>query len=74
MPVNYVKEYLMFVQTGVVFLPFHVRVKNGRHYSNFEKKNLKFEIYVICNIYFMKIGVDVWISGTELVLLWYFPE
>ena len=31
----------MFVQTGVVFLPFHVRVKNGRHYSNFEKKNLK---------------------------------
>ena len=37
MPVNYAKEYLIFVQTGVVFLPFHVRVKNGRHYSNFEK-------------------------------------
>ena len=30
MPVNYAKEYLIFVQTGVVFLPFHVRVKNGR--------------------------------------------
>ena len=47
MLVNYAKEYLLFVQTGVVFLPFHVRVKNGRHYSNFEKKNLKFEIYII---------------------------
>ena len=41
MPVNYAKEYLMFVQTGVVFLPFHVRVKNGRHYSNFEKNQEK---------------------------------
>ena len=38
MPVNYAKEYLIFVQTGVVFLPFHVRVKNGHQYSNFEKK------------------------------------
>ena len=69
MLVNYLKEYLLFVQTGVVFLPFHVRVKNGRHYSNFEKKNLKFEIYIIYNIYFMKIGVDLRISGTELVLM-----
>ena len=49
MPVNYAKEYLMFVQTGVVFLPFHVRVKNGRHYSNFEKKisNLRFISFLI---------------------------
>ena len=69
MLVNYAKEYLLFVQTGVVFLPFHVRVKNGRHYSNFEKKNLKFEIYIIYNTYFMKIGVDLRISGTELVLV-----
>ena len=65
----------MFVQTGVVFLPFHVRVKNGRHYSNFEKKNLKFEIYIIFNIYFQKITVRLWFSGTELALLcivqWY---
>ena len=45
MPVNYAKEYLIFVQTGVVFLLFHVRVKNGRQYSNFERKNLKFETY-----------------------------
>ena len=49
--------FLIFVQTGVVFLPFHVRVKNGRHYSNFEKKNLKFEIYIIFSIYFQKITV-----------------
>ena len=49
MPVNYAKEYLIFVQTGVVFLPFHVRVKNGRHYSNFEKKisNLRFISFII---------------------------
>ena len=48
MPVNYAKEYLMFVQTGVVFLPFHVRVKNGRQYSSFEKKErfLAFIIYI----------------------------
>ena len=45
MPVNYVKEYLMFVQTGVVFLPFHVRVKNGRHYSNIEKKSQIWDLY-----------------------------
>ena len=57
MPVNYVKEYLIFVQTGVVFLQFHVRVKNG-HYSNFEKKNLKLEIYNIYNIYFQNITVS----------------
>ena len=57
MSINYAKEYLIFVQTGVVFLPFHVRVKNGRHYSNFEKKNLKFEIYIIFNIYFQKTTV-----------------
>ena len=57
MPINYAKEYLMFVQTGVVFLPFHVRMKKGRHYSNFEKKNLKFEIYIIFYIYFQKMTV-----------------
>ena len=69
MPVNYAKEYLMFVQTGVVFLPFHVRVKNGRHYSNFEKKNLKFEIYIIFNIYFQKMTVFLWFPGTGFALL-----
>ena len=69
MPVNYAKEYLMFVQTGVVFLPFHVRVKNGRHYSNFEKKNLKFEIYIIFNTYFQKITVFLWFSGTGFALV-----
>ena len=57
MPVNYAKEYLIFVEAGVVFLLFHVRVKNGCQYSNFEKKNLKFEIYMIYNIYFQKITV-----------------
>ena len=57
MPVNYAKEYLIFVEAGVVFLPFHVRVKKGRQYSNFEDKNLKFEIYIIYNIYFQKINV-----------------
>ena len=69
MPVNYAKEYLMFVQTGVVFLPFHVRVKNGRQYSNFENKNLKFEIYIIYDIYFQKITVRLWFSGTKLALV-----
>ena len=29
--------------------------QNGRHQSNFEKKNLKFEIYFIFRIYFQKI-------------------
>ena len=43
MPINYAKEYLIFVEAGVVFLPFHVRVENGLQYSNFEKKNLKSE-------------------------------
>ena len=57
MPVNYAKEYLKFVEAGVVFLPFYVKVKNGRQYSNFENKNLKFEIYIIFNIYFQKITV-----------------
>ena len=50
MPIKREMEYLIFVQTGVVFLPFHVRVKNGRQYFNFEKKSL-FEIYIIYNIY-----------------------
>ena len=66
MPINYAKEYLMFVQTGVVFLPFHVRVKNGRHYSNFEKKNLKFEIYIIFYIYFQKMTVFFVISRNRV--------
>ena len=70
MPVNYAKEYLIFVQTGVVFLPFHVRVKNGRHYSNFEKKNLKFEIYIIFYIYFQKMTVFLWFPGTEFALMY----
>ena len=69
MPVNYAREYLMFVQTGVVFLPFHVRVKNGRHYSNFEKKNLKFEIYIIFYIYFQKMTVFLWFPGTGFALI-----
>ena len=49
MPVNYAKEYLIFVEAGVVFLPFHVRVKKGRQYSNFEKKisNLRFISFII---------------------------
>ena len=31
--------------------------QNGRHQSNFENKNLKFEIYFIFHIYFQKITV-----------------
>ena len=30
--------------------------QNGRHCFVFEKKNLKFEIYIIFNIYFQKMG------------------
>ena len=77
MPVNYAKEYLMFVQTGVVFLPFHVRVKNGRHYSNFEKKisNLRFISFLIyifrksllgCD--FQEPGLRYWTPSTDLKL------
>ena len=38
MPVNYAKEYLIFVHIGVVFLHFLARASNGRQYSNFENK------------------------------------
>ena len=35
----------------------------------FWKKNLKFEIYIIYNVYFQKITVRLWFSGTELALM-----
>ena len=43
--------------------------QNGRHQSNFENKNLKFEIYFIFHIYFQKITVRHWSlkSGPSLV-------
>ena len=43
--------------------------QNGRHCSNFEKKNLKFEIYFIFDIYFQKITDRHWSlrSGPYLV-------
>ena len=59
MPVNYAKEYLMFVQTGVVFLPFHVRASNNSHYSNFKYFFLKLGTETTDRISFMKIRVDL---------------
>ena len=43
--------------------------QNGRHCSNFEKKNLKFEIYFIFNIYFQKMTDRHWSlrSGPHLL-------
>ena len=56
MPVNYAKEYLTFVQTAAVFLPLKFFFQNGRHCFVFGKKILKFEIYIIFDIYFQKMG------------------
>ena len=35
MPVNHVKEYLIFIHTGVVFSHFFAIASNCSHYSNF---------------------------------------
>ena len=35
-----------------------------------KKKNLKFEIYIIFDIYFQKITVRLWFSGTGFALLY----
>ena len=42
---------------GYCIFTIEVFFQNGRHQSNFEKKNLKFEIYFIFHIYFQKITV-----------------
>ena len=59
MPVNHMKKYLIFVQTGVVFLPFHVRASNSSPYSNFEYLLLKLGTETTDSTYFMKIRVDL---------------
>ena len=41
MPVNLVKEYLIFVHTSVVFLPYLARASNSSHYSSFKNYCLK---------------------------------
>ena len=45
--------------------------QNGRHQSNFENKNLKFEIYFIFHIYFQKITDRHWSlkSGPPLLCM-----
>ena len=43
--------------------------QNGRHCFVFEKQNLKFEIYIIFNIYFQKITVFDWIFIFRLALI-----
>ena len=55
MPIKHMKEYLIFLQTGVVFLPFHVRASNSSHYSNFKYFFLK----LCTETTFMKIRVDL---------------
>ena len=69
MPVNYTKEYLIFFHSGAVLLPFCARASNGRHYSNFQNKNLKFEIYIIFYIYFKKMTDRFGFAGTGRTLL-----
>ena len=59
MPVNHMKEYLIFVQIGVVFLPFHVKVSNSSHYFNFKYFLLKLGTETTDSTYFMKIRVDL---------------
>ena len=50
--------------------------QNGRHCSNFEKINLKFEIYFIFDIYFQKITDRNWSlkSGHPLMYIGIFER
>ena len=53
MPVNHTKEYLIFVQTGVVFLQFLARTSNGRRYSYFENWCLKMKSIGLYHTYIL---------------------
>ena len=61
---------------GYCIFTIEVFFQNGRHHSNFENKNLKFEIYFIFNIYFQKITVRHWSlkSGPSLIFIILKPE
>ena len=48
---------------------FLEKITNVSHYSNFVNWGLKLDTGTPESIYFMKIGVDLWISWTEIVLV-----
>ena len=66
------KGIIDICSNGCCIFTIEVFFQNGRHCSNFEKKNLKFEIYFIFDIYFQKITDRHWSlrSGPYLVLIY----
>ena len=69
MPVNHVKEYLIFIHTGVVFSHFFAIASNYSHYSNFGNYCPKLGTGTPEDMSFTNLDDATWFPGSGLALL-----